>query len=111
MDAAAFDRLASGALSDMMDAIESQLADHLDIEYQGGILTIEIPDVGTYVLNKHAPQQEIWLSSPQSGAWHFAHDPARNVWRSTRGEDHPSLYVLLARELSAATGVSFSFLD
>lgn len=34
---------------------------------QNGVLSIEIKDTGTYVLNKQPPNKQIWLSSPETG--------------------------------------------
>ncbi|MCJ1480447.1 Mitochondrial chaperone Frataxin [Schaereria dolodes] len=34
---------------------------------QAGVLTLTIPPLGTYVLNKQPPNKQIWLSSPVSG--------------------------------------------
>ena len=71
----------------------------------GGILQIELPDGGAYVVNQHGPNREIWVSSPKSGAWHFAAVEGGaddGVWRSTRGTEE--LIVLLAGELAAASG-------
>ena len=36
------------------------------------MLTVEGAE-GTWVINKHAPTRQIWLSSPQSGARHYAY--------------------------------------
>jgi frataxin len=79
--------------------------DDLDVDLEGGILSIGLPDGGTYLVNKHAPNREIWLSSPKSGAWHFRHDAAAG-WISTREVDgaRPQLHRLLAAELAAVTG-------
>jgi len=38
---------------------------------QAGVLTIETPSAGTYVLNKQPPNKQIWLSSPISGPKRF----------------------------------------
>jgi frataxin-like iron-binding protein CyaY len=43
------------------------------------------------------------MSSPKSGAWHFASGDGA-AWRSTRGTEE--LTVLLAAELAAASGRS-----
>ena len=101
MNEAEFERRAAEVLDSLFEQIEDQLGDWLDIEMTGGILQIELPDGGAYVINKHGPNREIWLSSPKSGAWHFA---AGNDggWQSTRGTGE--LTVLLAGELSAASG-------
>ena len=67
-----------------------------------GILTIETGSGGKYLLNRHAPNRQIWLSSPVSGAWHFAWSEESEAWISTRGSER--LEELLGRELSEATG-------
>ena len=100
MNQAEFERLAAQALDSLFEQIEDQLGDWLDVELSGGILQIELPDGGAYVVNKHAPNREIWVSSPRSGAWHFADQGAG--WRSTRGTEE--LTALLAGELAAASG-------
>ncbi|HXG82279.1 MAG TPA: iron donor protein CyaY [Sphingomicrobium sp.] len=101
MNEAEFERRAGEALESLFEQIEDQLGDWLDVEMTGGILQIELPDGAAYVINKHGPNREIWLSSPSSGAWHFA--PADDgAWRSTRGTEE--LTALLAGELAAASG-------
>lgn len=37
----------------------------------GGVLNINAPDVGSYVINKQPPNRQIWLSSPISGQKHY----------------------------------------
>ena len=101
MNEAEFERRAAEVLDSLFEQIEDQLGDWLDIEMTGGILQIELPDGGAYVINKHGPNREIWLSSPKSGAWHFAAGDD-GAWQSTRGTEE--LTVLLAGELSAASG-------
>ncbi|KAI1471747.1 Frataxin, partial [Daldinia caldariorum] len=39
----------------------------IDVEYSSGVMTVKIPNVGTYVINKQPPNKQIWLSSPVSG--------------------------------------------
>uniref|UniRef100_A0A1Y1MD89 ferroxidase n=1 Tax=Photinus pyralis TaxID=7054 RepID=A0A1Y1MD89_PHOPY len=39
----------------------------IDIEYSSGVMTINVADKGTYVINKQPPNKQIWLSSPISG--------------------------------------------
>lgn len=96
-----FERRAAEILDSLFEQIEDQLGDWLDVEMNGGILQIELPDGGAYVVNKHAPNREIWVSSPRSGAWHFAAGED-GLWRSTRGSEE--LTALLAGELAAASG-------
>ncbi|HNB28327.1 MAG TPA: iron donor protein CyaY [Alphaproteobacteria bacterium] len=104
MNQVEFERLAGQVLEGLFEQIESQLGDCLDVDLEGGILTIELSDGATYIVNKHAPNRELWLSSPKSGAWHFARGEAG--WRSTRpGPNGPLGFpAVLAEELAAACG-------
>jgi frataxin len=101
MDASQFESRADATLARLEQALEA-VGDGLDIELVGGILTLELEAGGIYQINKHSPNREIWLSSPVSGAWHFAWNEAGGVWRSTRGAER--LEDLLGRELSEALG-------
>ncbi len=101
MDDSTFENLAEATLARLEAQIEDAL-DDVDVELRGGILTLELDDGRQYVINKHTPNRQIWLSSPISGAAHFVHDPAGGVWRSTRGD--AQLHELLVRELAAVTG-------
>ena len=82
MSDSAFETLADSLLA----TLEETLGDHVDAELQGGILTVE-GDAGTWIVNKHAPTRQIWLSSPVSGARHYAFDAETGQWRDTRGGD------------------------
>ncbi|HEX9447355.1 MAG TPA: iron donor protein CyaY [Dongiaceae bacterium] len=112
MDQAGFERQAAALLEGLFDRIEAAF-DDLEVDYEAGILTVKLPDGRTYLLNKHAPNREIWLSSPVSGAWHFAFDPAVSLWRSTRpvasGSD--DLLAMFRGELSALTGLDIDLAD
>jgi iron-sulfur cluster assembly protein CyaY len=101
MDDSAFESLAEATLARLQQQIEAAL-DDVDVELRGGILTLELDDGRQYVINKHTPNRQIWLSSPVSGAAHFAPDPQGRAWRSTRGE--ALLHPLLATELAELTG-------
>jgi frataxin-like iron-binding protein CyaY len=61
------------------EALEGHIGEELDVTYsvrrnieelesetyvQDGILTINLGDFGTYVLNKQTPNRQIWFSSP-----------------------------------------------
>jgi frataxin len=104
MDERDFDRQAGQAIERLMGVLEDQIPD-AEIDLEGGILTVELPGIGSYLINKHRPNREIWLSSPKSGAWHFSHDPQAG-WISTRvvENERPNLHRLLADELARVTG-------
>lgn len=75
----------------------------LDIDLQEGVMTVE---VGTreFVISKHAPSKQVWLSSPLSGGLHF--DTADNG-RDWKLKDGRRLSVILGEELSMLTGNDF----
>ncbi len=101
LDDNAFHAAADATLSALMETIEDGLGDVLDVDMNGGILTIELDSGGRYVINKHAPSRQIWMSSPVSGATHFGYCDEKG-WLSTRSDE--SLAGMLAAELAAATG-------
>jgi frataxin len=82
----------------LLEALEEGIGNVADAELQGGVLTVE-GDAGTWVINKHAPTRQIWLSSPKSGARHYAFDQGSGLWRDTRGPG--DLMTTLAGELGA----------
>ena len=102
MDETAFETLANQTLEDLFERLEDQLGDELEVDLEGGILTIELETGGQYVINRHAPNRQIWLSSPKSGAHHFGRQD--DQWVSTRGNG--DLLALLTDELGALTGTT-----
>jgi len=104
IDDSTFETLASGLLDALMQALDDQIGDDADVDIQGGILTIDLDDGGQYVINKHGPNRQVWVSSPVSGAWHFD-------WRDGRwieAREGKEMLGLLASELAAATDTDVS---
>lgn len=55
-------------LQDLTDSLEE--ADHSmfeEINFASGVLTIDMADGRAFVLNKQAPNMQVWLSSPITG--------------------------------------------
>jgi frataxin len=99
MSDSAFESLADSLLA----ALEEGIGAHADAELQGGILTVDgdaASGGGTWVINKHAPTRQVWLSSPRSGARHYAFDDGSGQWKDTRGG--PDLLAHLSAELGVA---------
>lgn len=99
-----FETIATRFLDHLADRLEAALADIADVDYEGGILNITLDAGGTYVINKHAPTRQVWLSSPRSGAWHFTLDEASGAWLDTR--QGKEFLPLLTSELLEATGIA-----
>ena len=100
LDDSSFSKIADDTLASLMQNIEDVLGDRADVDLQDGILTIDLDEGGHYVVNKHMANRQIWLSSPFSGAAHFAYDP-KHGWVATRGGE--TLHALLGKEISTLT--------
>jgi iron donor protein CyaY len=105
LDESRFAALAGDMLERIADGVDEALGDKIDVELQGGILTLSLDGGGQYVINKHAPNREIWWSSPVSGALHFAY--VDGAWISTR-EPRAVLDRLLVKEMQEKFGVEVS---
>jgi len=103
----AFETLADATLRELAERLEEVLGDTVDVEMQGSVLSIELESGGQYVINKHAPNRQIWMSSPESGATHYDYRPQEKGWFGTR--DAIELRARLAGEMERATGVAVSF--
>ncbi|XP_062937068.1 frataxin, mitochondrial isoform X3 [Cynocephalus volans] len=104
LDETTYERLAEETLDSLAEFFED-LADKpytfedYDVSFGSGVLTIKLGgNLGTYVINKQAPNKQIWLSSPSSG-------PKRYDWTGKNwvySHDGVSLHELLATELTEA---------
>jgi iron donor protein CyaY len=57
---------------------EADAAGSLELEVTGGVMTITLESSKTFVVSKHQPTGQIWLSSPISGGLHFSHQDNRS---------------------------------
>lgn len=102
MDESRFEIVARETLERLARALED--AGDFDIDLEGGVLSVDVDDVGTFLVNKHAPLRQLWYSSPVSGASHYDFDEAGGGWVSTRGGQ--TLADTLARDFAQAPGVT-----
>ena len=79
-----FQNLAKKTLDEVFNIAEKKSPD-FDVDFEGENLIIEINN-STFVLSIHNPTQQIWMSSPISGAHHFeCKEEGREFkWISTR---------------------------
>ena len=85
-----FSQKANGYLETLGEKLETwadeSSEEEVECEYSDGVLTISLgAQRGTYVLNKQAPNKQIWWSSPISGPHRFEEDGERWV-DARRGE-------------------------
>lgn len=85
---------------------------NLDVNLADGVLSVASPTKGTWILNKHTPTRQIWLSSPVSGPRKFNfHSAARSAestgegWLGERDQTE-ELKTMIIDEWSAAFGVT-----
>ncbi|KAF0695893.1 Aste57867_13307 [Aphanomyces stellatus] len=101
-----FARLSEETLNEIleaMDGIEAILPD-ADITLSQGVLTVNLGEDGTWVLNKQGPNKQIWWSSPISGPKRFEYDARLKKWFNTREKDQ-ELVELLSIEIEELTGI------
>jgi CyaY protein len=76
----------------------------IDVELEGGVLELECPDGSRIIVNRQAPNREIWVAA-RSGGFHFAH--REGEWRDTRSGEE--LFASLARLIAQQAGVNVGF--
>lgn len=106
IDESRFTTAADDLLNRIADSIDDVLGDDVDAELHGGILTLSLDGGGQYVINKHGPNRQVWMSSPFSGASHY--DFADGQWISTRDAAN-RLTEVLAAELKAKYNQDLDF--
>lgn len=102
-----YNKIANEYLESIADSLEFLSEDHpeIDCELSQGVMTLTVPQNGTYVINKQPPNKQIWLSSPISGPKRY--DLIGGRWITLR--DDSSLTELLEQEISDGLGIEFNF--
>ncbi|MCE2926644.1 MAG: iron donor protein CyaY [Rickettsiales bacterium] len=76
----------------------------LELEIIGGVMNIVLESGKTFVVSKHQPTGQIWLSSPLSGGLHFSYKDGK--WQLADGRE---LAALLAKELREMADIHVTF--
>lgn len=77
----------------------------LEVDLEGRVLTVELASEPRRVVDKHAPDREMWMASPACGASHLVGGLAEGRRVETWAGE--ALIHLLAPELAAAAGAVF----
>lgn len=97
MDDSMFHAEADAILEQLFEAVEEADEEGLvDADLQGGVLSLEMEDGKEFVINKHEGSQQIWVSSPVSGASYFHYDMRLHRWVD---DDEHRLTKFIAGEL------------
>jgi CyaY protein len=91
-----------GVLARIETAVEPH--DALDVDLEGGVLTITCPGDTRIIVNRQAPNREIWVAA-RSGGFHFAFRDGE--WRDTRSGEE--LFASLTRLIEAQSGPRVAF--
>ncbi|TFK76868.1 Frataxin [Pluteus cervinus] len=98
--------LSDTTMEALLDSLETLIDDvdntEYEVDYHSGVLTLNLGDKGTYVINKQPPNQQIWLSSPFSGPKRYDYSPDHDDWLYSR--DNVAMGQLLNAELTKALG-------
>lgn len=90
MNVTEFHTIADELLQLVPEQIESQ-SRNAESDYMNGVLDIKCPDGKQYVINKHAPTMQIWMSSPFSSASKFSFVDGK--WVKPSGEIFPDILI------------------
>jgi CyaY protein len=90
------------AVDAVLERIEASVSAHdeLDVDLEGGVLTVECPDGSRIIVNRQTPNREIWVAA-RSGGFHFT--SREGAWRDTRSAEE--LFACLARLIEMQAGV------
>lgn len=95
-----FLKLASKTLNDIFEKFNNYDSD-LEIDFVENNITIETENEKVFVISIHEPTNQIWLSSPVSGAHHFIYDGNEKMnWISTRDENI-EIFSILKKEIDS----------
>jgi len=97
-----FHRAVDAVLARIEASVEEQ--DALDVDVEGGVLTVTCPDGTRVIVNRQTPNREIWVAA-RSGGFHFV--AREGEWRDTRSGEE--LFASLARIVSAQSGTRVDF--
>eukprot|EP01138_Halocafeteria_seosinensis_P012975 gb/GECG01013253.1/.p1 GENE.gb/GECG01013253.1/~~gb/GECG01013253.1/.p1 ORF type:complete len:222 (+),score=24.33 gb/GECG01013253.1/:1-666(+) len=99
-----YNQVAEQYLEDLEEALGvlEDKVDGFDMFNSQGVLTVNLGEQGTYVINKQTPNRQIWWSSPISGPKRYYYDANSGRWLNTR--DDSLLEKLLYDEIKELLG-------
>ena len=98
-----FNELADAVFDRIEQGIDNSEAD-IECSLNGPVLELEFDDGSQIIINRHGPNQEIWLAA-RSGGFHYAYDNGQ--WLSKR--DDSELFSKLGDLISLGSGKTIMF--
>ncbi|KAF7237761.1 hypothetical protein EG68_11582 [Paragonimus skrjabini miyazakii] len=104
LSTAEYDKLSDETLENLADVFDGlgekyNLNEEYDVQHAQGVLKVNFgSSLGTYIINRQAPNKQLWLSSPRSGPKRYDFIRARQEW--VYKHDGTALHTLLEEEVS-----------
>ncbi len=98
-----FNELADAIFDRIQQAVDDSGAD-IECNLNGPVLELEFEDGSKIIINRHAPNKEIWLAA-KSGGFHYAFQEGN--WNSRR--DGSELFGKLGELIKMGTGAAVVF--
>jgi len=98
-----FERFADDTLRNLERALDG--VDHIEVDLQMGVLTIEFSDGTRYVVNSHRAAKQIWMAAEHT-AWHFDPGSQGREWRANK--DGSELWSTVEAALSRKLGTTIT---
>ena len=103
MNESEFLELADAVFERIQNAIDQQGVD-VECTINGAVLDLEFDDGSKVIVNRHAPNQELWIAA-KSGGFHFGLRDSQ--WRNTR--DSREFFEHLGELIAVHSGEAFRF--
>ncbi len=98
-----YNELADTVFARIEQVLDASAAD-IDYDSNGTVMEIEFADGSKLIVNRHVPNQEIWLAA-KSGGFHFGY--RNGNWNSQR--DDSELYAKLTELVQIGAGEKLRF--
>jgi len=106
----AYHHVADETLDTLQEELEAVLdecgPDGADLEFGQGVMTLRLGEAGTYVINKQAPNREIWMSSPISGPVRYGYHHGQWVYKRDGHILHDRLEAEISKLLQTSIKLS-----
>jgi CyaY protein len=106
MDQSGFLKLADEALTEIAKWLENLDPDEVDYTAGDGVITVDFPDGGRFILSRQSATGQLWLAAA-AHAWHYNRDESTQTWVDDK--DGHELHRRLAEVISEKIGRDVKF--
>ena len=105
MEESFYHQIADKELAKLLEFAETlEESSDIEVELDSGVLTLTLPknimNGRQFVINKHVPTRQIWVSSPISGAGYFEYVEGKWQPKRRNTESGKELFLFMKDELS-----------